>query len=96
MLLDSGSSNSFISEFVAANVSPWQSLPQPVKVRVANGEVLSCTHELRDQIWGTQGHTFTTTLKIIPLRGYEIILGMDWLEYHSPMKVHWADKWIQF
>jgi hypothetical protein len=31
MLLDSGSSNSFINEFVAVNVSPWQSLPQPVK-----------------------------------------------------------------
>jgi hypothetical protein len=21
---------------------------------------------------------------------------MDWLKYHSPMKVHWVDKWIQF
>jgi hypothetical protein len=23
-----------------------------------------------------------------------MILGMDWLEAFSPMKVHWANKWI--
>ncbi|CAD6334945.1 unnamed protein product [Miscanthus lutarioriparius] len=79
-----------------ANVSPWQPLSQLVTVRVANGEVLSCTHELRDQVWGTQGHSFSTTLKNIPIRGYDIILGMDWLETHSPMKIHWVDRWLQF
>ena len=77
MLIDSGSSNSFVSDLVVANVSPWQPLSHSVTVRVANGEVLSCTHELRDQVWGTQGHSFSTTLKIIPIRGYDIILGMD-------------------
>jgi hypothetical protein len=35
-------------------------------------------------------------MKIIPLKGYDVILGMDWLETHSPMEVHWADKWLQF
>jgi hypothetical protein len=23
-----------------------------------------------------------------------VILGYDWLEAHSPMKVHWAEKWM--
>lgn len=96
MLIDSGSSISFVSDLVAANVSPWQLLPQPVKVRVANGEILSRTHELHNQIGGSHGYTFCTTLKIIPLRGYDIILGMDWLETHSPMKIHWVDRWLQF
>jgi len=45
---------------------------------------------------GPQGFTFCTTLKIIPLRGYDVILGMDWLETHSPMKLHWVDRWLQF
>lgn len=45
---------------------------------------------------GIQGHSFHTTLKIIPLKGYDVILGMDWLEEHSPMEIHWADKWLQF
>lgn len=25
-----------------------------------------------------------------------MILGMDWLEVHSPMEIHWAEKWLQF
>lgn len=25
-----------------------------------------------------------------------MILGMDWLSKHSPMHIHWAQKWLQF
>lgn len=57
---------------------------------------MDCTHQLPDQLWAIQGHSFHTTLKIIPLRGYDVILGMDWLEAHSPMEIHWAEKWLQF
>jgi hypothetical protein len=24
-----------------------------------------------------------------------MILGLGWLEAHSPMEIHWAQKWIQ-
>jgi hypothetical protein len=34
------------------------------------------------------GTTFTTDFKFIPLGGYDMILGMDWLECHYPMSVH--------
>jgi hypothetical protein len=96
MLVDSGSTDSFINEHLAKSISSWHPLAYPISVKVANGEVLQCTHQLPQQIWDIQGHTFKTTLKIIPLRGYDVILGMDWLEAHSPMEVHWADKWLQF
>jgi hypothetical protein len=96
MLIDLGSSHSFISDTVAAVATPWHALPNPVKVQVANGDILSCRHELYNQVWGCQGYTFNTTMKIIPLRGYDIVLGMDWLGAHSPMNVHWQEHWIQF
>jgi len=35
-------------------------------------------------------------IKIIPLKGYDVILGMDWIEDHSPMNILWAEKWLQF
>jgi hypothetical protein len=25
---------------------------------------------------------------------YDMIVGMDWLSTHSPMVVHWVDKWL--
>jgi hypothetical protein len=28
------------------------------------------------------------------LSTYDLIIGMDWLEQHSPMLIHWAQKWL--
>lgn len=36
------------------------------------------------------------SLKILPLKCYDVILGMDWLELYSPMEVHWKSKWMSF
>jgi hypothetical protein len=94
MLVDSGSSHSFINDQLVSNMGSRQLLSHPVKVQVANGELLHCTHQLSNQLWGIQGYSFNTTLKIIPLKGYDVILGMDWLGTHSPMEIHWADKWL--
>jgi hypothetical protein len=96
MLIDSGSTHSFICDQLAQGISPWFPLKQPVKVQVANGELITCTHELKNQLWGIQGYTFSSTLKIIPLKGYDIILGMDWLSQYSPMEIHWVERWIKF
>jgi len=65
-------------------------------VKVANGNLLECTHELLEQLWNIQGITFKNSFKIIPLGCYDVILGMDWLESISPMQIHWAEKWLQF
>lgn len=96
VLADSGSSGNFISELMASSMTGWQELPLPIKVRVANGTVLTCTHEIQNcPIW-INGHCFNVNLKILPLQCYDIILGIDWLEDFSPMEVHWKDKWMSF
>lgn len=77
MLVDLGSSHCFISDQLVPHLDSGQALTQPVKVQVANGELLHCTHQLPKQLWGIQGHSFHTTLKIIPLTGYDVIVGMD-------------------
>ncbi|XP_066359557.1 uncharacterized protein [Miscanthus floridulus] len=51
MLVDSGSSHSFVDDRLATHISPWQPLPQSMRVKVANGGVISCTHELSQQLW---------------------------------------------
>lgn len=96
MLIDSGSTNTFISEQLAASMPGWTPLHHPIQVRVANGSLIPCNHQLKDQVWAVGGHTFTTTFKIIPLSSYDIILGMDWLQQNSPMQIHWQEKWLKF
>lgn len=63
-------------------------------IRVANGTLLQCTHEIPNCIVKIQGHCFKMNLKLLPLQCYDIILGIDWLEQHSPMEVHWKLKWL--
>ena len=44
--------------------------------------------------WSVQGYEFHSNLKVLSLGSYDMIIGMDWLEAFSPMKVHWLQKWI--
>jgi hypothetical protein len=31
---------------------------------------------------------------VLPLGSFDIILGMDWLQAFSPMKINWKSKWM--
>lgn len=48
VLVDSGRTHNFISEQLAAHLPNWKALAQPVQVKVANGNILLCTHEIVD------------------------------------------------
>jgi hypothetical protein len=46
---------------------------------------------LKGAEWELQGCTFTYDFKVSPLVHFDVILGYDWLEAFSPMKVHWGE-----
>jgi len=50
MLVDLGSTNCFISEEFGARIQEKKALTNPLQVRVANGNLLQCTHELPNQM----------------------------------------------
>lgn len=95
ILLDSGSTHTFISETVAKDCSVIAALPAPLHVQVANGTVPSCDSYVPATVWSVQGIQFTSNMKVLPLTSYDIILGLNWLVLHSPMKIHWAQQWVQ-
>jgi hypothetical protein len=35
-------------------------------------------------------------MRVLPLGGYDGILGMDWLAKQGLMNVNWEHKWIEF
>ena len=55
ILLDSGSSNTFISSVIASGCPTLQQLPVPLKVQVANGQVITCSSHIPDASWSIQG-----------------------------------------
>jgi hypothetical protein len=94
ILVDSGSSHTFLSTHIAAELSGVQPLQKTVQVQVANGGFLYCTDSIQQAQWSVQDYKFSTDMKIIELQHFDMILGMDWLEQFSPMKVHWKHKWM--
>jgi hypothetical protein len=44
--------------------------------------------------WYVQGYLFHSDLKVLALQNFDMILGMEWLERFSQMKIHWAHKWL--
>lgn len=93
-LVDSGSSHTFLSVRFVNSLSAVQSLDKAMLVQVANGGLLHCSANIPAAQWFVGDYSFTTDLKILPLQHFDMILGMEWLELHSPMKVHWKHKWM--
>ena len=96
ILVDSGSSGSFISQNA---VEKLQLTPRPTKavtVVVADGAKLECSTEVPEVIWHCQNNVFSSTLRVFDLKGYDMILGMDWLESCGDMWVGWEKKTLRF
>ena len=94
ILLDSGSTNSFVSSSLSDRLHGISDLLNPITVHVADGNSVMCTQEIPMAAWSVQGYEFHSNLKVLSLGSYDMIIGMDWLEAFSPMKVHWLQKWI--
>ena len=96
MLVDSGSSHCFVNEHIAAQLKGTERSIPPVQVKIADGGILTCDNELVNCEWWCQGTTFCSNLKVLPLGGYDVIIGMDWLQSHTPMRVDWLGKRMAF
>ncbi|KAK1695873.1 hypothetical protein QYE76_012570 [Lolium multiflorum] len=93
-LIDSGSSTCFIDSQVAAELNGVQKAPISLKVKVAGGELLDCSEQVTDMKWSTHGCEFVDSFRVLDLRSYDGIVGLDWLAKHSPMLTHWEEQWI--
>lgn len=94
MLVDSGSSTSFLAASIASQLPHIQCSPIQPSVKIANGQLLRCVSVIPSCQFSIEGHQFQHNLRILHLDSYDLILGMDWLELYSPMQVHWKSKWI--
>jgi hypothetical protein len=99
ILVDSGSSHSFVSRSFVQHTNIQAEEARPLQVRVANGGgggILSSSTQVSSMEWWAQGHTFHTDMRVLDLTAYDAILGYDWLRSHSPMVCHWELKTMEF
>lgn len=92
ILLDSGGVGTFISDRVVQHIQQPVADCEAIHFTAADGGSMLSHKVLPNLQWFMQGHTFTYDGRILPLQGYDMILGADWLEDHSPMWIHWHKK----
>ena len=84
-LLDNGSTHNFISEGVAQQIGlPIQSRPR-LTTTVANSERVSCTGVLHCAAFTIEGAPSTADLFVMPLAGYDVVLGTQWMTGLGPL-----------
>lgn len=79
MLIDSGSTHNFISTGVAKAMKLSFCQRYQIGVIIANGERVRTLGTCKQLRWSMQGHEFTADFMILPVNGYDMVLGIQWL-----------------
>lgn len=85
ILLDSSSTHSFLDIETVKNMRCVIKKTSPVRVTVANENHVISHHICPIFKWRTQGVEFEDSVRLIRLRGNEMILGGDWMKRHNPI-----------
>lgn len=86
LLVDSGSSHSFVSSAFLQQVGITPIPAAPKQVKVANGDVLITDKLVPGLEWLVQGHTFSSDMRVLDLPAYDAILGYDCKQsYHTSL-----------
>jgi hypothetical protein len=88
-LIDICSTHNFISDRVTRHLQLPVVSTDPFKVRVANGEKLSCQGRFEQVPVNLQGIPFLLTLYALPIAGLDLVLGFQWLEMLGSVTCNW-------
>jgi hypothetical protein len=84
-LIDSGSTDSSVDYIFAGKPSCSIVATESRKVKVAGGGYLESFAALAPTTYFIQNEEFKGQFKLLQLKGYDIILGCDWIKDRSPI-----------
>ena len=88
-LLDCGATGNFVSaEFVRKHNLSTSPLPHPDVITLADGSQQKAGSIMNAADIGIGSYTDTLDFVSLPLAGYDVILGMPWLDHFNPI-VNW-------
>lgn len=96
VLLDSGSSGNFVSsKFVQDHGVRARRDESPQTIHLADGGQQLTQGIASSLLLQMDQYQERVDLAVLPLSGYDVILGMPWLEDHNP-HINWRDKSVSF
>ncbi|KAA8529633.1 hypothetical protein F0562_034267 [Nyssa sinensis] len=96
VLLDSSSTHNFLKEDVASKLALLPDKNGQLDVKVASGERLSNQGKCKGVELYLQGVTITVDCYLLPLDGYEVVLGAQWLRTLGPLLWDFSKLQMQF
>nr|GEY42794.1 reverse transcriptase [Tanacetum cinerariifolium] len=87
ILIDSSSTHNFVDTNTGKRMGCRISTTVSLQVDVANGNKIVSTLICKQFTWQLQGETFVTDSMLVPLGGYEMVLGVQWLATLSGRKI---------
>ena len=96
ILVDSGSTHNFVQPRVAKFLNLPMQDTIPLRVMVGNGSVLDCQLMIPETKILIQDHSFVVTLRVLPLSGADVILGVEWLRTLGPVVTYYTTFTMKF
>ncbi|KAJ3703015.1 hypothetical protein LUZ61_006720 [Rhynchospora tenuis] len=95
VLIDTGSTHSFLNPSLL-HTDKWKvSSTSPLNVRIADGSAMTTSVQCDNLPFKLQNHLLCVTARLLNIQGYDLILGMDWLSKHGPMNIDWEAGRVQ-
>ena len=94
-LVDTGSTHTFMDLKFSTKIQCTTVTNSMETVKVAGGGELQSGAHIPATPYTIQTHQFNNSFKILPLKGYDIVLGGDWLKQHSPIKFDYDTKQLK-
>ncbi|XP_074343112.1 uncharacterized protein LOC141680927 [Apium graveolens] len=91
ILIDSGSTHSFIDSGLVKQLGLIAEVVLPLIVSVADGSRIIVDSICKKLEFTIQGHKFSNDLRLFPLGGSDLILGVDWLKQFNPITLDYAE-----
>lgn len=85
ILVDSGSTNNFLDTALAKKLDIQPQCFKALDVIVANGARLHSLGRCNNLKWQSQGHQLETDFHLLPLKEYDMVLGIQWLRTFGPI-----------
>lgn len=96
ILINSGSTHSFLDEQVAKEMKVPIVTAPAVVVTVVDGRKIFSSNRSLGFTWKIQEHSFTLDVRLLPLGGFVMILGVDWMKLHNPVLFDFENFNISF
>ncbi|GJV14851.1 gypsy/ty3 retroelement polyprotein, partial [Tanacetum coccineum] len=96
ILVDSGSTHNFLDVNMAKRLGCkiWSTCP--LRVSIVGGSEIVTVGECKDFQWRLYGQTFITGVMFLPLRGCDMVLGIQWLSTLGDIKWNFQQLKMEF